>query len=105
MALFSAQLRVNEIGIRKVLGATVANIVTLLSLNFVKLALVAFVIASPIALWAVKRWLENFAYRINIPWWAFVLAGLAGIVLVLLSASWQAIRAASTNPVKSLRDE
>jgi len=105
MALFSAQQRVSEIGIRKVLGATVANMVTLLSLNFVKLALVAFVVASPIALWAVKRWLENFAYRINIPWWAFAVAGLAGIVLVLLSASWQAIRAATTNPVKSLRDE
>lgn len=105
MALFSAQLRVSEIGIRKVLGATVANIVALLSLNFVKLALVAFVIASPIALWAVKRWLENFAYRVTIPWWAFVIAGLAGIVLVLLSASWQAIRAATANPVKSLRDE
>ncbi|SEL53069.1 ABC transporter permease [Parapedobacter koreensis] len=94
-----------EIGIRKVLGASVSGIVTLLSKDFVKLILIAIVIASPIAWWAMNKWLENFAYRIDIQWWMFALAGVVAMVVALLTVSWQAIRAAVANPVESLRDE
>ncbi|MGK6350431.1 ABC transporter permease [Parapedobacter sp. DT-150] len=101
----AAQQRVKEIGIRKVLGATVAGIVALLSKDFLKLVLIAVVIASPIAWWAMNKWLEDFAYRINIQWWMFATAGLVAVVIALATVSWQAIRAAVANPVDSLRDE
>jgi len=98
-------LRVKEIGIRKVLGASVAGIVGLLSKDFVKLVCLAIVIASPIAWWAMNNWLDDFAYRIEVEWWVFVLTGLAAVAIALLTVSWQAIRAAMANPVDSLRDE
>ncbi len=105
MAMFTTQQRVKEIGIRKVLGASVSGIVALLSQGFVKLVLIAVVIASPTAWWAMSKWLEDFAYRIDIQWWMFALAGLVAVVIALFTVSWQAIRAAVANPVDSLRDE
>ncbi|MGK6351541.1 ABC transporter permease [Parapedobacter sp. DT-150] len=97
--------RVKEIGIRKVLGASVSSVVTLLSKDFVKLVLIAIVIASPVAWWAMNQWLADFAYRIDIEWWTFVVAGLGAITIALLTVGWQAIRVAIANPVESLRDE
>jgi len=97
--------RTKEIGIRKVLGASVASIAGLLSTDFIKLVLIAIVIAIPIAWWAMNKWLEDFAYHINIQWWMFILAGAAALFITVLTVSWQAIRAAVANPVDSLRDE
>jgi len=105
LATLTAFQRTKEIGIRKVLGATVSGIVGLLSKDFVKLVCLAIVIASPIAWWAMNRWLADFAYHIDIQWWMFAAAGLAAVVIALLTVSWQAIRAAVANPVDSLRDE
>src|SRR5690606_23642639 len=105
LATLIAFQRTKEIGIRKVLGATVTGIVGLLSKDFVKLVLIAIVIASPIAWWAMNNWLADFAYRIDIQWWMFAAAGVAAVVIALLTVSWQAIRAAVANPVDSLRDE
>jgi len=105
LSMIFAQQRVKEIGIRKVLGATVTGVVRLLSIDFVKLVLVAVVIASPIAWWMMDSWLADFAYRIDIQWWMFAVAGLAVVVMALLTVSWQGIRAALANPVDSLRDE
>ncbi len=97
--------RTKEIGIRKVLGASVTGIVQLLSKDFVKLVLTAILIASPIAWWAMNKWLENFAYRIDIEWWMFAVAGLAAVGISLLTVSFQTIKAAVANPVESLRSE
>ena len=97
--------RTKEIGIRKVLGASVASIVTLLSKDFVKLVLLAIIIASPIAWWAMTSWLQEFAYKITIDWWVFVLAGVLAVGIALLTVSFQSIKAALVNPVKSLRSE
>ena len=105
LAAFTAQQKTKEIGIRKVLGASVAGIVTLLSKDFVQLVCLAIFIASPVAWWAMNRWLEDFVYRIDIQWWMFALAGVVAVVIALLTVSWQAIRAAVANPVDSLRDE
>src|SRR5690606_23058111 len=105
LAAFTAQQKTKEIGIRKVLGASIAGIVTMLSKDFVRLVCLAIVIASPIAWWAMNQWLEDFAYRIEVEWWIFVLTGLAAVAIALLTVSWQAIRAAVANPVDSLRDE
>jgi len=102
---YSTLQRQKEIGIRKVLGATVANIVKLLSLDFVKLVLIAIAIAIPVAWWTMDKWLADYAYRIDIQWWMFAVSGLAAVVIALLTVSWQAIRAAIANPVDSLRDE
>lgn len=103
LAAFSAEQRSKEIGIRKVLGASVTSITTLLSKDFVKLLLTAFVIACPIAWWIMGQWLKNFAYRITIRWWMFAVAGLLALFIAMATVSFQAIKAALTNPVKSLR--
>lgn len=105
LASYIAETRTKEIGIRKVLGASVSGIVGLLSKDFVKLVGVAVVIASPVAWWAMSNWLEDFAYRIEIQWWMFAIAGLAAVLIALLTVSGQAIKAALANPVESLRDE
>ncbi len=105
LVTFAAQKRTKEIGIRKVLGATVADIVSMLSLDFIKLVLLGFLIASPLAYYFMHQWLQDFAYRVNISWWTFILAGLAATAIALATVSFQAIRAAIANPVKSLRAE
>lgn len=105
LAAFSARQRVKEIGIRKVLGASVASITTLLSKDFIKLVVIAIVIASPIAWWAMQQWLQDFAYRTEINFWIFFVAGLMAIGIALITVSFQAIKAAMANPVKNLRTE
>ncbi len=105
LAAFTTEQRTKEIGIRKVLGASVAGIVQLLSKDFVKLVLTALVIASPIAWWAMNQWLQDFAYRIDIEWWVFAVAGMAAVGISLLTVSFQTIKAAAANPVESLRSE
>ena len=105
LAAFVTVQRTKEIGIRKVLGASVASVVQLLSKDFIKLVLVALVIASPLAWYAMNRWLADFAYRIDIEWWMFALAGIMAVGIALLTVSFQAIRAALANPVESLRSE
>jgi putative ABC transport system permease protein len=104
IALFARQ-RVKEIGIRKVLGASAAGIVRLLSKDFLMLVGLAILVASPIAWYIMNKWLQDFAYRINISWWMFAVAGLIALIIALLTISVQAIRAAVANPVKSLRIE
>jgi len=105
LAAFAAERRIKEIGIRKVMGATVANIVALLSKDFLKLVLLGFVIAIPIAWYAMNRWLADFAYRIEIGAGVFLLAGTAAVLIALATVSWQSVRAALANPVESLRTE
>lgn len=105
LAAFSAEQRTKEIGIRKALGASVKNLVGLLSKEFLKLVIIANIIAWPVAWYAMNRWLENFAYRINIAWWVFILAGTLALAIALLTVAYQAIKAAVANPVKSLRYE
>jgi len=105
LAAFSAEQRNKEIGIRKVLGASVPGIAGLLSKDFLKLVLIAIVIATPIAWWAMNKWLQAFTYRIQINWWMFALAGFIAILISLLTISFQAIKAAVANPVDSLRSE
>lgn len=105
LAAFTTEQRTKEIGIRKVLGASVNGIVQLLSKDFIRLVFVAIVIASPIAWWAMNKWLEDFAYKMEIQWWVFAIAGLAAITIALLTVSFQAIKAAVANPTKSLRSE
>lgn len=105
LSAFAITQRIKEIGIRKVLGADVSTIVTLLSKDFLKLVLIAAVIAFPVAWYAMHSWLEDFAYRINIPWWIFILAGILAAIVALFTISFQAIKAALANPVKSLRTE
>jgi len=105
LAAFSAQQRTKEIGIRKVLGASVAGIVNLLSMEFVKLVAIATVLAAPVAWFAMNRWLENFAYRIEIGWQVFALAGGLALLIALLTVIFQAIKTALANPVEALRYE
>lgn len=102
---FTAEQRTKEIGIRKTLGATVPNVVGLLSKDFLKLVLIANIISWPLAWWAMNKWLQDFAYRINISWWIFLFAGLAALLIALITVSFQAIKAAMANPVESLRSE
>ncbi|HMG93055.1 MAG TPA: ABC transporter permease [Chryseolinea sp.] len=105
LATYSAEQRVKEIGVRKVLGATIPNLVSLLSRDFIKLVLIANAVAFPIAWWATSRWLQEYAYHIDIGWWVFVLAAILASLVALLTVSYQAIKAAMSNPVNSLRSE
>jgi ABC-type antimicrobial peptide transport system permease subunit len=105
LATFTAQKRRKEIGIRKVLGASVFSISILLSKDFIKLVVIAIIIATPVAWWAMNEWLQEFAYRVTISWWMFALTGLIAIAIALCTVSFQAIKAAIANPVKSLRTE
>jgi len=105
LASYMAENRTREIGIRKVLGASVTTITRLLSIDFLKLVVIAFVIAAPLGFWAMYSWLQEFPYRITIGWWVFALAGLIAVFIALATVSFQAIKAALGNPVKSLRSE
>jgi ABC-type antimicrobial peptide transport system permease subunit len=105
LVIYTINTRTKEIGIRKILGASVTNIVSILSKDFVRLVVIAFIIAAPIAWWASYEWLQGFAYRTDMSWWVFALSGLAMLILALITLSMQTIKAAVENPVKSLRAE
>jgi putative ABC transport system permease protein len=105
LSLLATIQRTREIGVRKVLGASLSNIVILLSRDFVRLVLLANIIAFPLAWWVMHNWLQEFAYRISISWWLFAGAGLAALLIALITVSLHAIRAGLSNPVKSLRTE
>ncbi|MGJ1228512.1 ABC transporter permease [Sphingobacterium siyangense] len=105
LASYIAELKTKEIGIRKVLGASVTGITAMLSKDFVKLVIISILIASPIAWWAMNKWLQDFSYRIEIQWWVFALAGVSALFVAFFTVSTQAIKAANSNPVKTLRDE
>ena len=105
LVTYAAEQRTKEIGIRKVLGATVTNIVTMLSNDFLKLVGISAIIAFPLAWWAMSRWLQDFAYRTNISWWVFAIAALLAVVITISTVSFRAIKAALMNPVRSLKTE
>ena len=105
LATYTAEQRTKEIGVRKVLGASISSVVALLSKDFLKPIVIALVLATPIAWWGMNQWLKEFAYRVTIDWWIFALAGLLAVGIALLTVSFQSIKAALTNPIKSLRSE
>ena len=105
IALYDTQRRIKEIGVRKVNGATVPEILFMLNKDFMKWVLLAFIFACPIAYYAMNKWLENFAYKTSLSWWVFVLAGVFTLIIALLTVSWQSYKAATQNPTESLRDE
>ena len=105
LTTFATQQRIKEIGVRKVLGASVSGIVGMLSKDFIKLVLWALVIAFPVSAWMMNRWLQDFAYHIRLHWSFFAVAGVAALVISFLTVSYQSVKAAMTNPVKSLRSE
>lgn len=105
LAALTVFQRTKEVGIRKVLGASVPSIITMFSKEYIALILMAMLIATPVAWWAMSKWLQDFAYRIDIEWWMFAMAGLTAVVIALLTVSFQAIKAATTNPTQSLRTE
>jgi putative ABC transport system permease protein len=105
MSLYYVRQKEKEIGIRKVNGATVSEIMMLLNLNFIRWIIIAFVIAVPIAYYMMQRWLENYPYRISLSWWVFGLTGLTVLLLSVISISIQSWKAASANPVDSLKSE
>ena len=105
LATFAAERRRKEIGIRKVLGASLGSITGLLTRDFLKLVVIGLFIASPVAWWAMNKWLSDFAYRIEMEWWMFVLAGAAAMVIALVTVGGQAMKAALADPAKSLKSE
>jgi putative ABC transport system permease protein len=105
LAAYAAEQRNKEIGIRKILGASVANIVTMLSADFIKLVFIAILIAFPLAWCIMYKWLQNFAYRVNIHWWILAIAGIIALLIAFITVSFQSIKAALANPVKSLRND
>jgi putative ABC transport system permease protein len=105
LAAYAAEQRVKEIGVRKVLGASVFNLTALLSKDFLKLVAIAIIIAIPVSIWAMNKWLQKFEYRITISWWMLALAGLITVIIAIATVSYQAVKAALANPVKSLRSE
>ena len=105
LASYNTLQRTKEIGIRKILGARVSRIVNLLSVEFIKLVGIAFLIAVPLAWLGMDRWLREFAYHTRLPWWIFASAGLAAVLIAFITVSFQAIRAATANPAKALRSE
>lgn len=105
LAAYAAEQRTKEIGIRKVLGAGVSTIMRMLSFDFIKLVAISIVIATPLAWWAMHNWLQGFAYRQDVPWWCIALSGILAVLIAFVTISFQSIKAALTNPVKSLRSE
>ena len=105
LVTYAAEQRIKEIGIRKVLGASVGGIVSLLSVDFIKLIGIAAVIALPVSWWSMHQWLQNFAYRINVEWWIFLLASILAMLVALFTVGIKAIRVAMGNPIKALRSE
>jgi ABC-type antimicrobial peptide transport system permease subunit len=105
LATYMAENRIKEIGVRKVLGASVAGITTLLSKEFVTLVVISFVIAAPLAYWGMSKWLMDYTYRVSIHWWVFASAGFLSVIIALLTVSYQSVKAALANPAKSLRTE
>ena len=105
LVIFTTNTRKKEIAIRKVLGASVRSLFTILSADFMKLVFLAFIITLPIAWWAVYRWLQNFAYKTEMSWWVFVVSGFGLLLLALLTLGIRTIKTAIANPVKSLRTE
>ncbi len=105
VALISIEQRTKEIGVRKVLGASISSLVALLSKDFLRLVLVAIVLATPLAWWAMTNWLGDFAYKITMPWWVFALTGGLAVIIAFVTIAFQSVRAALMNPVKSLRSE
>ncbi len=105
LSAFVIEQRTKEIGIRKVLGASVQNVLVLVSKEFLSLVLIAFIISIPVTFWAMDKWLQDYAYRINIAWWVFALGGIVALLIAVITISFQAIKAAIANPVNSLRTE
>ena len=105
LAAYMAEQRIKEIGIRKVLGASVSGLVSMLSKDFLKLVLISALFAILLSWWAMNKWLQDFAFRIDLGWWVFVAAGIIAMIIALVTISFQAIKAASANPVKNLRTE
>jgi len=105
LAAYAAEQRNKEIGIRKVLGASLSTVIALLSKDFIKLVLISIAIATPLAWLAMHKWLEGFAYRQNIQWWVLIVTGLGAILIAFITISFQAVKAALVNPVESLRSE
>jgi putative ABC transport system permease protein len=105
LAIFTTKRRIKEIGIRKVNGATISEVMAMLNRDFVKWVLIAFVIATPVSWYAMNKWLESFAYKTDLSWWIFALAGLLALGIALLTVSFQSWKAATKNPVESLRYE
>jgi putative ABC transport system permease protein len=105
MSMFACQRRIKEIGVRKVNGARVSEVLTMLNKDFVKWVAIAFVIATPIAYFAMNKWLESFVYKTELSWWIFALAGMLALGIALLTVSWQSWKAATRNPVEALRYE